>query len=156
MPDLSRRLSPNFTLGELCRTSNRNFDNTPTKDVELYLEKLSNELLEPIRSKFGPLHVNSGYRSPDINAAVGGSKTSAHMYGCAADVVTHSVKLQTIFNWIIDHSGLNYDQIILESSSTSNWLHIAIAKPGKLPRKEALRFSKGKYTPYDKTIDYGV
>lgn len=154
--NLSDNLSPHFTLGELVHTSHRTIDNTPNEEIILSLTQLCVKFLEPIRNKFGSLRVNSGYRSPALNKAIGGSKTSAHMFGCAADIVSSTIKLQTITNWLIEESNLDYDQIILESSSTSNWLHIGMAKPGGISRKEVLIFNKGKYTKYDKNIDYGI
>ncbi len=86
-------LSPNFTLMELTKTEvrpllekNRQMATDPT--VQANLKRLATELLEPIRAIFGvPIQVNSGYRCPELNAAVGGSASSQHLRGEAADIV---------------------------------------------------------------------
>lgn len=153
------RLSTNFTLAELVRTNHKSLDNTPTPIVIDRLQDLCVNFLEPIRARFGPLRVNSGYRSPTVNAAVGGAPTSAHQFGCAADIdpLTPNIKLQELVNWVIDNN-LDFDQMILESSGTADWLHIGILRPGYelVPRHQLLRFKNGTYTRYDRTINYGI
>lgn len=157
--NLNSKLSPNFTLKELCRTSHREFNNIPSVIIAGRLEILAVNYLEPIRDVFGPIRINSGYRSPLVNKAIGGSDVSAHMDGCAADFepMDSNKKLQPIVDWIIEESGMPFDQVILESSGTSDWIHIGMTQPNRVngPRKEALRFKDGKYTKYDKHIDYG-
>jgi len=76
-------------------------------------------LLEPIRAQFGPLHINDGYRDAEHNAAVGGAKTSQHLYleeNSAADFIPLDigVLLETVFDWIRLESHLPFDQVILE------------------------------------------
>ena len=159
MTDLKKKLSPNFTLGELVTTSHRTIDNTPNNSVIDQLTILCVNYLEPVRTVFGSIRVNSGFRCPELNTVIGGSKTSAHMYGCAVDFVPFDSKhkLQDVVNWIIEESGMPYDQVILESSSTANWIHLGMRKPDQQsPRKENLRFYHGTYSVYDKKIDYGV
>ena len=148
--DLSRRLSPNFTLAEMVRTSHRNVENTPGSDAVLRLEQLCVEFLEPCRSVFGPLWITSGYRSPELNAAIGGSATSAHVHGCAADFVPIHAGVLTvdIVGWIAYGSGLEFDQAIDEYSRTANWIHLGMAKPGRQPRKQALTMDGGQYKPF--------
>jgi len=157
--DLNRKLSPHFSLKELVTTSHRTIDNTPSEDVVKKLEILCVKYLEPIRDKFGSIRVNSGYRCAELNSVIGGSKTSSHVFGCAVDFILYNsdTELQTVFNWIIEESGMPYDQIILESSSTANWIHLGMRKPNQdSPRKENLRFYHGKYSVYDKKVDYGL
>ena len=81
-----------FTLAELLKsnTAKQNgIDNTPTFEVVRHLEELTEKILDPLRAAWGkPIRVKSGYRCPRLNAAVGGSKTSVHMIGYAADLQT--------------------------------------------------------------------
>ena len=83
-------LTKNFTLSEMVRSttaSQRKIDNTPSAEVISNLIFLCREVLQPVRDMTGrPLRVNSGYRSEALNRAVGGSKTSDHRFGLAADV----------------------------------------------------------------------
>ena len=79
-----------FTIEELCKSqvaSTKAINNLPTKDITLNLTNLVLKILDPLREKYGkPIIVNSGYRCPELNKAVGGSKTSDHQYGLAADI----------------------------------------------------------------------
>lgn len=149
------RLSPHFTLREMIKTSHRRFDNNPPGDMIEKLRELCLEFMEPVRKQFGPIWITSGYRSPALNNAIGGSPSSAHKFGCAADFV--SMKGATtleIVDWIVDESGLPFDQVIDEYSSTSNWVHLGMLRPvGKqVPRHQALTMRNGKYTPFDSGI----
>jgi len=84
------KLSPHFRLSEMIRSDTaraRGLYQVPPPAVVERLRELAGELLEPVRASVGPLRVTSGYRRPRVNAAVGGSDTSAHMSGWAADVV---------------------------------------------------------------------
>lgn len=86
-------LTPHFTLEELTYT-NTGLDNTITKGSVAYSKlKAMARLLEYIRNVVGfPLYINSCYRSPIVNARVGGSRTSFHLYGCAADISVYHLK----------------------------------------------------------------
>lgn len=156
--NLDIQLSQHFSLRELVITSNRTIDNRPTQEIADRLIILAAEFLEPIRHQFGAIRINSGYRCPELNTSIGGSKTSAHMFGSAGDIypLVKGTSLQSIINWIIEKSSLQYDQVILESSSTANWLHVGMCFPGKLPRKQALRFKDGVYSVYNKSINYCI
>jgi len=80
-------LTPHFTLEELCVTST-GLPNVPPESVVNRLRLLATYILEPLRFELGgkPIHVNSGYRSDALNAAVGGAGTSMHKTGEAADI----------------------------------------------------------------------
>jgi len=151
--DLNSYLSPHFQLKELLITSHRSIDNTPTQEVLERLTTLCQVFLEPIREQFGPIIITSGYRCPELNAVIGGAKTSAHMYGCAADFDAYNSRITTrdIVKWVRDFSGLAFDQVIDEyGGGTSNWVHIGMLRPkmNPSPRKEALTFKNGKYTKF--------
>lgn len=80
------RLSPHFTLGELSKTST-GLANVPTAEAVRNLRRVALEVLEPIRAAIGgPLYVSSGYRSPAVNAAVGGRADSFHLRGLGVDL----------------------------------------------------------------------
>lgn len=150
--DPEELLSPHFKAKELVRTGQRKLDNTPPEEVVDRLRYLCVTFLEPLREKFGPLYINSGYRSPAVNKAIGGSKTSAHMHGCAADIdpLKDGVTVRDMVLWLRDESGLDFDQIIDESAGpNSSWLHLGMKKPGvTTARKEALLFRSGKYSVF--------
>lgn len=149
------KLSPHFTLRELTRTAHRRVDNSAPEHIVDRLRTLCREYLEPAREQFGPLWITSGYRCPELNAAIGGSKTSAHMFGCAADFISmREVPTIEIVDWIVDLSGLDFDQVIDEYSSTANWVHLGILRPvgPDKPRRQALTMRGGRYLPFDRGV----
>src|SRR4029077_19829076 len=86
------QLSEHFTLAELTYSDTANaqgIDNTPSTAIVDQLSDLCECTLEGIRDLLGrrPVTITSGYRCPELNAAVGGVSDSAHLYGCAADLV---------------------------------------------------------------------
>jgi hypothetical protein len=132
------KLSPNFSLQELTFSqvaSRRGLDNTPSEKVKDNLERLA-FFLEQVRKLFNkPLLISSGYRSREVNEAVGGSKTSQHCEGCAADFNVKGVSPNAVVRAIVD-ANIPYDQVILEFDS---WVHISIPTvKGSAPRKNAL------------------
>lgn len=146
-------LTPHFSLEELTVTSRRDIDNTPTPEARARLLVLCTEILEPLRARFGPLRINSGYRSPALNAVIPGSaRNSAHLYGCAADVAPPAgVTVRDMLVWIRDESGLPYDQVIDELKGTgAAWLHVGMLRPGygPEPRREALVMRNGAYSTF--------
>lgn len=132
------KLSPNFSLQELTFSqvaSRRGLDNTPSEKVKDNLERLA-FFLEQVRKLFNkPLLISSGYRSREVNEAVGGSKTSQHCEGCAADFNVKGVSPSAVVRAIVN-GNIPYDQVILEFDS---WVHISIPNvKGTAPRKQAL------------------
>lgn len=142
------QLSPNYSLEDLTRSqtaARKGIENVPNAGEIANLERLCETLLEPAIWLLGTnLHINSGYRSPALNAAVGGAKGSAHMDGRAADVVPAGLSVQAAFKQIAA-SALPFDQLILECGT---WLHLSIAKVGVDPRREVLvaEGGPGKWT----------
>lgn len=116
-----------FTIDEMLRSSEavkRNIRNIPSHDVLRRLHTLMDNCLDPIRSLWGkPIGVNSGYRSPELNRAVGGKPTSQHLRGEAADITTGSVEGNRKLFELILASGIDYDQLIDESNY--KWLHVS-------------------------------
>ena len=129
------QLSEHFTLGELTYSSTalrHGIDNTPDETVKAHLKDLCDTILEPMRSLLGVgIHINSGYRCPEVNVIVNGADTSQHMLGGAADTVPRGMDLREAFDKV-RKSDIPYDQIIIECGS---WIHISLANEGKKPRK---------------------
>lgn len=142
--------SPHFTRREMraSETAARlHIDNTPPPDAEANLVRLCGDFLEPIRAHFGAIRVTSGYRCVDLNSTIGGSLTSAHIDGRAADFEPLSgATLKSVMEWLV-RSSLPFDQAIYEFGG---WIHLGIAKAGKKPRRQALMiFRSNKYEPFN-------
>lgn len=122
-----------FTISELCHSDTavrRSIDNTPSLLILTNLNALTDNVLDPAREHFGTaIAVNSGYRCPLLNAAVGGSPTSQHQKGEAADI-TFSDKRRNreLFDYIRDH--LPYDQLIWEKGTADypQWVHVSFSR----------------------------
>lgn len=137
-------LSAHFSLEELTATQHRGIDNTPSKEVIDNLQLLARGVLEDVRFSLGPMHINSGYRSPELNLAVGGQPSSQHCLGLAADFICPRFSLQECIRRI-QAAQVQYDQLIYEFGS---WIHVSHPALGKLARHEALMIGKwtdGKY-----------
>jgi len=134
-------LSANFSLHELTKSETAlrmGFDNTPDDEATENLRLLCEKVLQPVRDHFGKgVKVNSAYRSPESNAAVGGSKTSDHCKGMAADIEIPGVANAELAQWIMDN--LDYTQLILEFYTPgipdSGWCHISY-DPANLKNQE--------------------
>ena len=126
-----------FTIQELSASATAErlaIDNTPPRAAQRMLTILVEQLLDPIRRRYGaPIIVTSGYRCPALNTAVGGVANSHHMVGCAADITTGSVENNTmLFALIIDMQtthAIRFTQLIAEKDY--RWLHISYV-PGML------------------------
>lgn len=125
------QLSTNFSLSELTKSETalrHNMDNVPGAVEIASLTMLAVKVLQPVRDhyKMG-VKVNSGYRAPEVNASVGGSKTSDHCKGQAADIEIPGVANAELANWIKDN--LKFTQIILEFYTPgipdSGWVHVS-------------------------------
>lgn len=115
-----------FTIKELTKSSTaeaKGIDNTPTQEVERNLTALVDNVLDPLREIYGkPITVNSGYRCPELNKAVGGSATSDHVKGFAADITAGSKEEnERLFN-IIKHN-FHFSQLIDEKNFS--WVHVS-------------------------------
>ena len=134
-------LSANFTLKELTKSDTATrlgLDNTPDDEALENLKTLCEMVLQPVREHYGKsVSVNSAYRSPESNAAVGGSKTSDHCKGMAADIEIPSVANADLAQWIMDN--LEYTQLILEFYTPgipdSGWVHVSY-DPNNLKKQE--------------------
>jgi zinc D-Ala-D-Ala carboxypeptidase len=121
------QLSPNFHLSELIASQSATrwgINNTPDEPVKQSLTALAIHVLQPVRDHFDkPVIVSSGYRSPQLNRIIGGSRTSQHMTGHAADFEIPSIPNLTVAEWIRDN--LSFDQLILEfyTGGNTGWIH---------------------------------
>ena len=122
------RLSKNFALSEMVKSATAerlNVDNSPSDIHLVNLTHLVIHILQPVRDEFGVITINSGYRSPALNAKVGGSKTSQHCNGQAADFESFSTPNPVLAKWIANN--LEFDQLILEFydgvNPNSGWVH---------------------------------
>lgn len=127
------KLSKNFTLHELTKSDmavRKSIDNTPSLTVIDNLQVLVDEVLQPIRNNLGPVIVTSGYRSPKLNVAIGGSPTSDHCLGMAADIEVLDMDNWKLANYIADN--LKFTQLILEfyinGLPDSGWVHVSYDK----------------------------
>jgi zinc D-Ala-D-Ala carboxypeptidase len=137
---MTERVSPHFSMREVCATGT-GIHNVPDAAQSAQLVQFFNTIMEPIRARFGPIRVNSGFRSAKVNKAIGGARDSAHLYGCACDFrpLTPGVGWAEVMNWIVA-SDLPYDQVIYERRGTSTWIHIGGLRPNHepKPRRQAL------------------
>jgi len=132
------KLSKNFTLEELTVTS-VDADNTPNETQIANLKRLVDNVLQPLRDIYGkPIKINSGFRSIEVNKKVGGSLTSSHCNGEAADLDCEDNAL--LFSII--REALPFDQVINENNYS--WIHVSF-REGK-NRNQALEMKNGKYT----------
>ena len=122
------RLSKNFALSEMVKSATAErlgVDNSPSDIHLVNLTHLAIRILQPVRDEFGVITINSGYRSPSLNAKVGGSKTSQHCNGQAADFESFSTPNPDLAKWIANN--LEFDQLILEFydgiNPNSGWVH---------------------------------
>lgn len=144
-------LTPHFSFEELTRTGQAALQEANRREARDYVDKLKlvAEMLEVIRTKFGTVRVNSGFRGPALNQAVGGSSSSQHSKGEAADIVCPAVSVDELHRWIVVESGLKFGQCILEKPAGSAWVHISLGAPYRDPKKcgESLYFDGKTYTP---------
>jgi hypothetical protein len=146
-------LSANFTLKELTKSDTATrlgIDNTPNDEALENLKLLCEKVLQPVRDHFGKsVTVNSGYRSPESNAAVGGSKTSDHCKGQACDLEIDGIPNPELAQWIMDN--LDYTQLILEfytqGQPNSGWVHVSY-DPNNLKKQELTAVKVAGKTQY--------
>ncbi len=152
------RLSEHFKLAELCKTSVATVDrNIPShaaienlKRVCSWLEKLRarvNPLPTSPRGGEVPIIINSGYRSPAVNKAVGGVATSNHLTGCAVDIrvlgIEQLLRYAVILLDISDESQEPFDELLIERNARgSYWLHFAVRPEGNRRKIRVLQVER--------------
>ena len=141
------QISAHFALSEFETTST----GLPNKVPDALIPKLQDlceHVLDPVRAHFGkPVRINSGYRSPAVNKAVGSSPESDHVKGAAADIEVDGVSNLEVARWIRDN--LSYKQLILENHTpgkpSSGWVHVAYIAGNKA--KSTLTMTMGSHGP---------
>ena len=133
------QLSPNFYLHEFTRSQAAARHGIKIKapegsEVFTNLQQLARVALQPARDALGPIFISSGYRPAALNTAIGGSRTSAHVHGCAADISVVGYTPLEVAQWFAD-SDIPFDQVIHEFGE---WVHVGMAKPGSEARRELL------------------
>jgi len=122
------KLSKNFTLAEITHSNTAKrlgIKNEPNKKHLQNIQKLITGVVQPLRSAIGPIRVSSGYRSPALNRAIGGSSKSQHCRGQALDLQYWQggkMNNKAIYDWIIDNN-IDFDQMINEFDFS--WIHIS-------------------------------
>lgn len=130
------RLSDNFTLAELTKSQTAErcgIENTPDKEHIENLQKLCDNILQPVRDYFQkPVTISSGYRSPELSQKIGSSSRSQHCKGEAADFEVPGVSNKELADFI--NENLDYDQVILEFHNpdeiNSGWVHASYVGEG--------------------------
>ena len=147
------KLSEHFSLSEFISSptaEKRNIDNTPNSEIIGNIQELVDKILEPLRVAWGSgIKVNSGYRCPALNKAVGGSSTSAHTTGWAADLKPTNGKIAEFKSFVmkwLKSSGIMFDQYINEFSGNSQLVHIGLYNRSHQQRKQYLKYKNGVYT----------
>ena len=132
-----KKITEHFSLEELTKTSVKGFNNIPNAAQTNNLKRLCGwleELRQEWNNKYGegnePIIINSAFRSPSINKAVGGVPTSNHLTGCAADIrvlgMEQALRYAVLLLDIADRQKKDFDEIILERSKSAIWLHFAV------------------------------
>ena len=140
------KLTANFSLAEMTKSETalpHDIGNAPDADQIENLTILCERVLQPVRERFGlPVRVNSGFRSVEVNIKAGGSETSDHCKGMAADIEIPGVANAELAQWIVD--TLDFRQVILEFYTpgipTSGWVHVSYNQAGN--KKQVLTAAK--------------
>jgi hypothetical protein len=147
------QLTNNFSLAEMVKSDTalrHDMDNTPGETEIANLKALCEKVLQPVREHFQTgVKVNSGFRHPEVNAKVGGSKTSDHCKGQAADIEIPGIANADLAVWIMDN--LEYTQLILEFYTPgvpdSGWVHVSY-DPANLKKQNLTATKKDGKTVY--------
>lgn len=151
-----------FTLDRYCSSGSarrKGISNQPSPDIISHLQELDS-LLVKVKSSWRSycqshnlsgsqdIILTSGYRSPAVNSSVNGSNKSAHMYGYAADTQPMNRNINAYFQWAKEfaYSGVAFDQIIIETSGSSKWLHIGIRNSSGQQRGQVSSINNGNMT----------
>ena len=137
-------LSQHFKLGELCKTKT-GISNVPNEEQVNNLKRVC-QWLEQLRRRWNnlygegddPIVINSGFRSPEVNKAVGGVPTSNHLTGCAVDIrcvgIEQALRYAAILLDISDLNKEDFDELLIEQKGRVIWIHFAVRPFGNRRR----------------------
>lgn len=149
-----------FTIQELTYSDTakaKGIPNIPNAVQQQHLVELTNSLLDPLRVAWGsPIKVSSGFRSAELNKAIGGSNTSAHSLGYATDLQPTNGKMAEfkafVMKWL-KGNNVKFDQYINEFKGNTQWVHLGLKNGKGQQRKQYLQFNDGKYRViYDEKV----
>ena len=138
------RLSKNFTLSEITKSNTAKrlgIKNVPNQEHLNNMQILIRDLIQPMRDALGPIRISSGYRSPVLNRAIGGSTKSQHCKGQAVDIQfweKGEMCNKKVYDWVLKE-GIEFDQMINEFDYA--WIHISL-RPDDKNRKVVLEAYK--------------
>ena len=142
--DKQMYLSEHFSLGELTKTKT-GISNVPNEEQVNNLRRVC-RWLEQLRRRWNnlygegddPIVINSGFRSPEVNKAVGGATLSNHLTGCAVDIrcigIEQALRYAAILLDISDLNHEDFDELIIERKGYSYWIHFAVRPFGNRRR----------------------
>ena len=149
------RLSEHFTLAELTKTKT-GIENVPNEEQVENLKRVC-RWLEELRLRYNlnkkekiknkdeeePIIINSGFRSAEVNRAVGGAPTSNHLTGCAVDIrcigIEQALRYAALLLDIADLNKEDYDELLIEQKSCTYWIHFAVKPKGNRRRTNFIR-----------------
>lgn len=157
---MATKLTEHFTVEELTASPTakaKGIANVPTAEHLANMKYCCEKILEPVRTHFGkPVKINSSYRCPALNKAVGGSTTSQHVNGQAIDFEIEGISNKVLADWVSEN--LEFDQVILEfyvdGDKNSGWVHASIKKEGGNRKQKLIAKKDGKSTKYVPTTDF--
>ena len=129
----------------------RGIDNTPTDDHLHFMELIAENIFEPLRQHVGgQIKINSFYRSPELNTAIGGSKTSQHCKGQAMDIDDTFGVMTNAEMYKFIKENLNFDQMIWEFGDDENpaWVHVSYVSSEKNRNRCLKAYKENKKTKY--------
>jgi len=128
----------------------KGIDNIPNEEQWKNIEKLAVNVLQPAVNIIGRINILSGYRSPELNKAIGGSETSLHCFGCAADIEPweKGISLLDLLEWI--YYNCDFRELIAEYFP-DGWIHVGYVE-GYNDKKLKLKDKDHNYSIV--TLDY--
>ena len=142
------KLSKNFSRAEIEHSNTAKRLGISNEMSEKHLEnmqRLIDNLIQPMRDAIGPIRISSGYRSPKLNKAIGGSSRSQHSKAEALDLqywIGGKMNNKVIYDWVLE-SGVEFDQMINEFDFS--WIHISLkSRENRGQVLEAYKDEKGK------------
>ena len=141
------KLSKNFTDKELVVTET-GLPNVPDEKAKAFGLLLAIFILQIIRDEYGRIKVDSWFRSLRVNRKVGGSSTSQHLEGQAADIIPEEADFIFVYKWIVEKSGIDFGQCIIYPAK--GFIHISLPRLYK-SNNQALIKHEGEYLPYSET-----